>query len=181
MNTVIVANGGISDQRAAADLLASAELIIAADGGTHHCLKLDYLPHLVIGDFDSLDPSTLEDLRKQEVELLEHPRRKDATDLELALLEAKERGATALSILGAVGGRWDQSLANFHLIASSRWQGMKVEVVDGPQKLLPIHPDRPLELHGEPGDLVSLIPLGGDAEGVHTSGLEYPLDGERLS
>ena len=58
---------------------------------------------------------------------------------------------------------------------------MKVKVVDGTQHVYPIHPGRAFELHGEPGDLVSLIPLGGDAEGVHTSGLEYPLAGERLS
>ena len=31
-----------------------------------------------------------------------------------------------------------------------------------------------------PGELLSLIPIGGPAEGVRTSGLRYPLDGEPL-
>ena len=35
-------------------------------------------------------------------------------------------------------------------------------------------------LTGTPGEIVSLLPLHGPAEGVTTSGLEYPLHGETL-
>ncbi len=35
-------------------------------------------------------------------------------------------------------------------------------------------------LAGRPGDLVSLLPLGGDATGIWTTGLAYPLRGETL-
>ena len=38
-----------------------------------------------------------------------------------------------------------------------------------------------MTLSGEPGDRLSLIPLGGDAKGVKTQGLVYPLDGEVLT
>ena len=38
-----------------------------------------------------------------------------------------------------------------------------------------------VELQGEPGDLVTLLPIGGDASGVTTKGLRYPLLGETLS
>jgi thiamine pyrophosphokinase len=37
-----------------------------------------------------------------------------------------------------------------------------------------------LRLKGFPGDIVSLIPLAGDAKGITTSGLEYPLNRETL-
>jgi thiamine pyrophosphokinase len=36
------------------------------------------------------------------------------------------------------------------------------------------------QVGGRPGDTVSLIPIGGDAVGVTTSGLEYALDEETL-
>ena len=36
------------------------------------------------------------------------------------------------------------------------------------------------ELHGEPGDLCTLLPLGGPALGVSTEGLRFPLRGETL-
>ena len=36
------------------------------------------------------------------------------------------------------------------------------------------------DLDGSAGDIVSLLPLGGDATGVRTVGLSYLLDGETL-
>jgi thiamine pyrophosphokinase len=43
-----------------------------------------------------------------------------------------------------------------------------------------VRPNAPLALQGRPGDTLSLLPLAGDARGVTTSGLEYPLDNETL-
>jgi thiamine pyrophosphokinase len=37
-----------------------------------------------------------------------------------------------------------------------------------------------MSLLGAVGDLVSLLPVGGEAEGVRTNGLRFPLDGESL-
>jgi thiamine pyrophosphokinase len=37
-----------------------------------------------------------------------------------------------------------------------------------------------LSIEARPGALVSLLPIGGDAEGVTTSGLRYPLRDEGL-
>ena len=39
---------------------------------------------------------------------------------------------------------------------------------------------RELELDGEPGDLCTLLPVGGPALGVRTEGLRFPLHGETL-
>ena len=180
LNTVIVANGDIKDRQSARERLQEADLVVAANGGTLHCLELNIQPDIVVGDLDSLEADTLQQLKDSHTEVIEHPSRKDATDLELALELAVERGGTRLAILGAVGGRWDQTLANFHLVSSSRWQEQRLEVVDGPQSVYPIHPGSEFELHGETGDLVSLIPFGGDAAGVHSHGLEYALSDETL-
>ena len=35
-------------------------------------------------------------------------------------------------------------------------------------------------LYGRPGDLLTLLPLGGDATGVNTSGLRWPLNDATL-
>jgi thiamine pyrophosphokinase len=37
-----------------------------------------------------------------------------------------------------------------------------------------------MALRGAPGDLVTLLPIGGDADGVTTAGLRWPLDGAAL-
>ena len=45
-------------------------------------------------------------------------------------------------------------------------------------RVAPVH-DRH-EITGAAGDVVTLVPLGGPAEGVTTTGLRWPLDGETL-
>jgi thiamine pyrophosphokinase len=53
-----------------------------------------------------------------------------------------------------------------------------VEAVVGTARILVVH-DKAV-LHGAPGDLLTLLPVGGPASGVRTTGLRFPLDGERL-
>jgi len=182
MRVVIFANG---------ELILPVEvrpddLLIAADGGARHCLDLGIEPHIVIGDFDSLEENELAALEKAGAEIVRYPSRKDYTDLELALLAAKERGASEVLILAALGARWDQTVANLLLPAASSRAGMQVRLVDGAQEISFLH-SQPggdgiayLELHGQPGDIVSLIPVGGEAGGITTWNLEYPLDDEAL-
>lgn len=181
MRSVIIANGELNNHPE----LEAGDLLIAADGGARHCLRLGLHPQIVIGDFDSLDPGDLAELEQAGAEIVRHPPRKDATDLELALLVARERGATQVIVLGALGDRWDQTVANLLLPLSNRLAGLPVRLLDGPQELLLLRATDPaqpaeIEVRGQPGDIVSLIPLGGDAQGVRTEGLEYPLHGETL-
>jgi thiamine pyrophosphokinase len=53
-----------------------------------------------------------------------------------------------------------------------------VRIVDGAQTAFLIRDMATVA--GRPGDTVSLIPLGGDAEGVTARGVEWPLDDETL-
>ncbi len=43
-----------------------------------------------------------------------------------------------------------------------------------------LHGGASLELTGQPGDMVTLLPVSGDAQGVTTDGLRYPLADEEL-
>jgi thiamine pyrophosphokinase len=174
LRAVIFANGRLSRPI----LLQPDDLIIAADGGSHHCLGLGIRPQVVIGDLDSVREDELETLSKLGTEIITYPRRKDFTDLELALLEAQKRGADRVLLLAALGKRWDQSLANILLPAAM--PGLRISLVDGQQEIHFIHPGETLEINGQAGDIVSLIPIGGDARGITTHGLEYPLYSETL-
>jgi thiamine pyrophosphokinase len=156
-------------------------IVIAADGGARHCLRLGITPDVVIGDFDSLDDDwELIMLEKAGAQFIRHPARKDYTDLELALRYANERGAQEILVLGALGSRWDQSLANLLLPAAGPLASANITLMDGLQEMRLVRPGRELEIHGSPGDTVSLIPLGIKTLGITTQGLEYPLDNESL-
>ncbi len=175
VRVLIVANGELSlDSRQAARSLARpGDRVIAADGGALHCRALGLRPEAVIGDFDSLSPQDLAELEAGGARLVRHPVRKDQTDLELAVRFAVEMGADDILVLAALGGRWDQTLANLLLPALPGLKSARLRLVDGRQQIYLIRGTERVE--GRPGDTVSLIPIGGDARGVTTDGLEYPL------
>jgi len=176
LRAIIFANGATTQPPE----LQPDDLIIAADGGARHCLALGLTPHLVVGDFDSLPADQLGQLREMGVEMVQYPVRKDYTDLEIALQHAHERGAHEILVMAALGGRWDQTLANVLLPANQEFSTLDICLIDGAQEIRLAHAGGPLEIHGSPGDTVSLIPLNGDAHGVTTESLEYPLHGETL-
>jgi thiamine pyrophosphokinase len=138
-------------------------------------------PAVVIGDFDSLPTSELESLRQGGSEIVRHPRSKDQTDLELALLHAVTHGAEEILVLGGLGARWDQTLANLHLPALPELAETRIWLIDGSSRATILHPGDNLQFVGRPGDTVSLVPLGGSAHGVSTRELEYPLKGESIT
>jgi thiamine pyrophosphokinase len=151
----------------------AADLVIAADGGARMCEPLRTRPDVLIGDLDSLTPAEVARWEDAGVTVLRYPVDKDQTDLELALHLAVERGAQRITVLGALGGRWDQSMANLLLLAHPRWRDLDVVLVDGHQRAFLVH--RRGVVEGDPGDTVSLIAVASDARGVTTTGLAYPL------
>ena len=180
MKAVIVANGRPIDPAADKKQIPPGSLIIAADGGADYCRALDVVPDIIIGDMDSIsgDP---EASAFQEAEIIRHPARKDATDLQLAIELALERGAGSILVLGALGGRWDMSIGNLLLMALPELKSIPVKFIDGLQEITLLKGPGKTTFQGEPGDTLSLIPLGSEAAGIFLSGLEYPLTDEILA
>ena len=181
LRALIFANGPLPDPQSVRALIQPDDWLIAADGGARHCLKLGLKISVVIGDFDSLQERDLKALRKAGSRLVRHPQNKDQTDLELALRHALGSGATEILILGAVGGRLDQTLANLLLPALPDMPETRIWLIDGPSRATIMRSGGRLQLDGQHGDVVSLVPLGGSALGVTTTGLEYPLMKEPLA
>ena len=117
MRAIIFANGDAPDQKTIERWITPTDRIIAADGGTRHALSVGITPHVVIGDLDSLAEADRDQLERAGVPFIVYPTHKDYTDLELALRYALEQGATDIMIFSALGGRWDQSLANLMLLS----------------------------------------------------------------
>jgi thiamine pyrophosphokinase len=181
VDVLVFANGDLNDGPAVQAALSHAAdaRVIAADGGARLALACKRVPHIVIGDFDSLSQDDLAELLSMGADIERYPAAKNETDLELALLAAAEQGATWIRVLGAVGDRIDQTLANITLLTLPDLAGRDVRMVAGRQTLWLAGPGEH-RLDGAPGDTISLIPLDGDAENVRTAGLEYPLKGETL-
>ena len=173
---VIIANGEIHNPAAIRAVVRADDHIIAADGGANHCRALGLTPRALVGDLDSVTPTELAALEAIGTQVIKYPARKDQTDLELAFDYAITQGATEIIIIGALGGRWDQTLANVHLLALPRLNSARIRLIDGAQQISLLRGPGSIAITGAPGDIVSLIPISGDAHGVTTSGLEYPLE-----
>jgi thiamine pyrophosphokinase len=156
------------------------DLVIAADGGARHAASLGRTIDLWVGDGDSLGTAGVEALRAAGVPVELAPVDKDESDTELAIVAAAAAGAARITILGALGGtRADHGLANVWLLAHPVLGSRAVSLIDDRARVRLLSTGRH-DLGGRVGDLVSLLPFAGDAAGLTTRGLRYPLLDEPL-
>ena len=175
--TVIVVAGGEPDGAAPPEGVDGAT-VIAADGGVDRAHALGLHVDLAIGDFDSVSDAGLAAAEAAGARLERHPTAKDATDLELALDAAIALGPERIVMIGSGGGRLDHLLGSLLLLADERYAGAHITAELGDAHVDVVRGSRALA--GEPGALVSLLPVHGAAAGVTTEGLAYPLDDETL-
>jgi thiamine pyrophosphokinase len=159
--------------------LPPAETVVAADGGLLRARALGLGVDVVVGDLDSATPEALAAAEAEGARIVRHPQAKDATDLELALDEVVALGARRVLVVASAGGRLDHLLGSVLLLAEERYAGLELDALVGDALVHVVRGER--TLRGAPGELLTLVPLGGAADGVPTDGLEDPLRGESLA
>jgi thiamine pyrophosphokinase len=177
----IVLAGGDAVAPALRSRLAPEAVVIAADSGLHQAEPLGLHVDYVVGDLDSAAPEAVERARASGAIVERHPTEKDATDLELAFDVARDRGVQEITVVGGAGGRLDHFLANISVLASVRFADLVVDAFVGDAYVAVLQGGRaPFPVRGPAGSLVTLLPVGGDACGITTTGLQYPLHGATL-
>lgn len=179
MSVLIFANGVMEEVEWVRPYLAQATAVIAANGGSKHLYRLGHAPDVLIGDMDSLPPEVQAWCEAAHTRLLRYPAAKNETDLELALLLAVREFADDLLLFGALGGRLDQTLANILLLTHPALIGRQVTLVTARERAWLVW--QKTKIDGRIGDVVSLVPVGGDVHVGETRGLAWPLQDEVLS
>lgn len=177
MEALVFAGGDPLDRRWV-DALPRDAHVIAADSGLEQVDAHGLSAHLLVGDMDSVRDETRERAVQRGTVVERYPTDKDATDLELALAAAKHAGATRMLVVGAGGGRLDHFLANVLLLAAPDWAGIEIHALIGPAHVVIVRDQT--SLRGAVGSIVSLLPAGGAARGIRTTGLRWPLLAEDL-
>jgi len=172
MRAVILAGGNMHDYAYIKQFLSPDDFIIAADSGYRHAEALDLRPHLLAGDFDSLQ--TL----PQDIEVHRVPSEKDFTDTELAIDLARGRGYKSFLLLGTIGSRLDHTLTNILHLTRFLEASEHAEILDEHNRIWIT--DTAIELDAKTGDILSLIPLT-NCDGVTTKNLAYPLQDATLN
>ena len=179
---LILLGGMLGDERAASQFTSIASLILCADSGSEHARKLGLAVDAIIGDLDSITPETLLHFQSQKnpsCKIIQVPDQ-EHNDFEKALTYLSERWNGAVRILGITGGRTDHTLSNFSIILRYAGKFSSIEAFDGEfihSYLTTKHNHRSIEC--PIGTTISLMPFG-EAIGITTKNLQYPLSNETL-
>jgi thiamine pyrophosphokinase len=173
--TVVFAGGEIHTT----PTIGSNDLVIAADSGYDHAMTIGVRVDVLVGDLDSVSTAGMEHARDTGVHIEMHPQDKNATDLELALTAATDRGAMTIDIYGGEDGRIDHLLGVALSLSHHNLDSTHIAWHTRTGVIRCATPTRPLAMPTSTGSTISVIPVG-EAIGVTATGLAWPLDGATL-
>ena len=176
---LVLLGGEIGEDAVVERLFASASLIICADSGAEHALKLGCNVEAIVGDLDSISNKTLEYYRSRGSEILQISEQ-ESNDFEKALRYLSERYTGNVKVIGISGNRTDHMLTNFSVMLRYTDRFRSLMAYDGSAEHRFLTSERnSCEIASAPGTIISLTPFG-EADGIHTEHLEYPLSSEDL-
>ena len=145
----VIVSGGKFENSEFYREILRGKYIICADGGIYLLQKLNIKPDMFLGD------------------------------THIAVDFAVEKGFRDITLIGALGGRIDHSLANIMLLKYMLEKGVKGTVLNEKNKVFLT--DKSIKIPPEHGRRLSLVPLTENVCGVTLKGLKYPLCGFTLT
>lgn len=144
-------------------------LVLCADGGYKHALRIGVAPDMIIGDMDSgikkYPPSISHKV---------YPSEKDLTDTNICLDYAIEKGCSEVILLGGLGGRLDHEFSHYCLLLYGLRKGVKVKIVNGKNEIW--MEKKPFSLYPTEKKYISFFPYGGVVEKFSVRGLKYNVE-----
>lgn len=171
---LILANGTPPSKALLLREAEKADLIICCDGAAEYAAAHGVRPDMLLGDFDSLGEDRAAELaRGWDAEKQDFPVKKDKSDTQLAVEAALLADCSYLTLLGALGGRFDHALMNVQLLVLCKQNGAEGVIIDEQNEIYATCTHRFVE--GNVGDYLSVAPLGVNTRVHSTGGLAYPM------
>ena len=152
--------------------------VIAADSGYAHAIAMGLVPNELVGDMDSITAIDLTDARDSNILISQFPANKDLTDTEIAIASAIARHSSHVTVVSGGGDRFDHVLGMVHSLSSCA-STVDTTLLIGTARVSYVSYTREFLLDTQPREIVSLIPIGGDAT-VTTTGLQWELNNDTL-
>lgn len=178
MKHFVIVSGGKIEEEFALQWITdqNPDVIIAADAGMEFLYRCQIKPDILIGDFDSVNKEILAYYSTHtDVEMHRLNPIKDDTDTEAAIRFSLERGAEAITLLGATGTRLDHVFGNVELLGIGMETGVPITILDAHNRIRMIKKGISLKKKQQYGTYVSLLPFTGQVEHVYLKGFKYPL------
>jgi len=176
---ILIISGGSIEDDFAKEWIGQyqPDFTIVADSGMEFMRRVNLMPDMIIGDFDSVGTETLAYFKEQrEIIFKELNPVKDDTDTEFAIRQAIGLGAKEITVLGATGTRLDHVLGNVALLGIGLQEKVAIQLVDANNRIRMIDKSMKLSREEQFGNYVSLLPYSGKVTGVTLKGFKYPLE-----
>lgn len=175
---IVIVNGDMSNSNMIGKIIRKTDTVVCVNGGTKIALQHDIMPHIIIGDFDSMSEHIKERISQHKITWIQYPTDKDKSDTELAIDYLYNNSYSEIVVFGLSGSRIDHVLANILFIAYFSCKKTPITIIEGNQRLY--FTANTISLPTKKGDVISLIPIKENCYGVVTTGLQYALQNETL-
>lgn len=150
---------------------------IAVDNGLSSMEQLLLSPDVLVGDFDTVRPElVLKYKSNNNITIVELNPEKDETDTESAIDYIIQRGYNKVVLLGALGGRFDHTLSNLHMLYRLLQHNIKGNLVDEHNCIYLIDRPHTIEKKKLYGTYISLLPFTSEVNNLSLHGFKYPLN-----
>lgn len=181
MKICILLNGEINNYNYINKIVSKNyyDYIICSDGGANHAYNMNIIPDYIIGDLDSIKENIINYYKSKNVKFEKFPTKKDETDTELCIELSSKLKAKEIHFIGALGGRIDHTIANINLLYYIRKKGINPKIISEKEEVY-IAIEEEIIIDGNIGDIISILPIKGNAKGVTLNNLEYPLNNDDI-
>ena len=171
---LIICNGNTPPKSLLSQLWEKTSYRVAADGGANLMIKCKFVPDTVVGDFDSLDTKTREQMPNTK---FLHIPEQHTNDADKAVRHCLKLGFKEIHLLGADGGRQDQFLSGLEILFKYSEQARLISwtQLERMEFIKWVWEEKIV-----PGTTLSILPVFGGAQGVVTKGLKYILNNQNL-
>ncbi|WP_124098462.1 thiamine diphosphokinase [Ruminococcus sp. Marseille-P6503] len=176
MDNCVIFTGGVLDypERLDSSVWKNA-FVIAADSGYRYAQALGIIPDLAMGDYDSLGY-----IPENCGEVMTFPKEKDDSDLMLAIREALRRGYKDITIIGALGGRFDHTFSNLQSLGFIAKQGASGKIISADESITLNAPGE-YRVRRDDSRSLSLFAYTEAVTGLTVSGVKYPLENSEIT
>jgi thiamine pyrophosphokinase len=173
MTALIICGGTLEDYSHFEKVFSEDMFVICADSGANHLRRMNIVPDVLLGDFDSIRSQDFEYFKSIGTNIIKFPVEKDKTDSEIAVDFALQNGFRDLVILAATGSRLDHTLSNVFLLKKIMDRGATGRICNENNVIYLIKDS--IKLKREEKCKITLLSLTEKVTGVTTKGLYYNL------
>lgn len=172
MRGLIVSSGRINRYEGLKLVVKDKDIIVCADGGLNHLMKIGVIPDIVLGDLDSITEEGLKYVEDNKIPVSKYPVEKDATDTELAMEYLIEKGCKEITFAGVTGTRMDHTLGNIFLLDQMLSREIIGIIIDDNNMIEICDDYKKIEKYE---GYLSVVPIQQDGAVVTLKGVHYPL------